>query len=554
MIMDKSLVNCSNEDALLAKISQLRSEKEDKVAIEDFVSADILKKEIAVLEEKVSTQRKLSKEQCGNAVNVSQNGQAKSMQSLEMQLQELLRKEDYEGAALLQKKIKDLKSDLQGLLDKKDYKKAAAVQCQLKGVQGGCASADKENLPPTSGASLEDQILKLDTEISECVRQEDYSGASVLKEKRASLQVQAVAVPSDPVIAAPVSMKDKLEEMIVNQDFTGCAELKREIDKLQSELDAALQKCDFEGAAECKAKLTGVPRTMPLQNAAAAGGKTTTKGTAKGTDSRREAVDVQVSDLLLSDEVLPSSVNLRRVQVLSIGRLDAVPVPPGSKGKAVGKGKSKSKGKGKGERQNCRIMYLGKDGYVCSAIAYGADVVRIPNDKPDCEIDICNLVTRAGQPGMLSFCAETGIVHHMKTHHLQELVFPYDTLNVTDDFASLDHVQGKDEGAYVALVVQVTKSEERQTWETGQPYTIVEGYDMFRMPTGKIMMWHFLETDFELKNAYIFRGVQVAPETAWNAQQQSYLPRADGRKTVKCNSRTAVEDVSHVHKIMEYFS
>ena len=66
-------------------------------------------------------------------------------------------------------------------------------------------------------------------------------------------------------------------------------------------------------------------------------------------------------------------------------------------------------------------------------------------------------------------------------------------------------------------------------------------------------MWHFSEYEFYYKELYIFREMQVALVMVWNSEQQSYLTRADERKTVQCSPRMAVEDVSHASEIVEYF-
>ena len=49
------------------------------------------------------------------------------------------------------------------------------------------------------------------------------------------------------------------------------------------------------------------------------------------------------------------------------------------------------------------------------------------------------------------------------------------------------------------------------------------------------------------------RGLKVVAETMWSNDEGRYVPCTDRVQTVECSSRTAVEDVSHVAAITEYF-
>ena len=71
---------------------------------------------------------------------------------------------------------------------------------------------------------------------------------------------------------------------------------------------------------------------------------------------------------------------------------------------------------------------------------------------------------------------------------------------------------------------------------------------------GPLRMWRFEEEDITAGQTYILRGMRVAVESSWDYELMKYMPRADGKRTVECTSRTAAEDVTHVNAIQAYFS
>ena len=66
-------------------------------------------------------------------------------------------------------------------------------------------------------------------------------------------------------------------------------------------------------------------------------------------------------------------------------------------------------------------------------------------------------------------------------------------------------------------------------------------------------LWRFEEGDVQQGLIYIARGLKVVADTYWNAEQWKYVPRDDGSKTVECCWRTALEDVTQVSGIAQYF-
>ena len=54
-------------------------------------------------------------------------------------------------------------------------------------------------------------------------------------------------------------------------------------------------------------------------------------------------------------------------------------------------------------------------------------------------------------------------------------------------------------------------------------------------------------------NAYVMRGLKVAEETIWDDEKWKYVARGDGTKKAECKERTAMEDVTHIDEIMDFF-
>ena len=49
------------------------------------------------------------------------------------------------------------------------------------------------------------------------------------------------------------------------------------------------------------------------------------------------------------------------------------------------------------------------------------------------------------------------------------------------------------------------------------------------------------------------RGLKVAEETIWDNEKWKYVARGDGTKKAECKDRTAMEDVTHIDEIMNFF-
>ena len=52
---------------------------------------------------------------------------------------------------------------------------------------------------------------------------------------------------------------------------------------------------------------------------------------------------------------------------------------------------------------------------------------------------------------------------------------------------------------------------------------------------------------------YILRGLKVVQAEKWSHEDDKYMPRLDGARSLDCTFRTAVEDVSEVKSITQLF-
>lgn len=132
-------------------------------------------------------------------------------------------------------------------------------------------------------------------------------------------------------------------------------------------------------------------------------------------------------------------------------------------------------------------------------------------------------------------------------------VFPYDVSAVSQDLATWAYIQGCSIGQFVSLVVSVLSVEHKWTDSAADPYEVVYGRDMDAVATGALRLWRFEEGDLKQGSIYIIRGLKVVAETRWSHELYKYAPLDDGSKTVECFWRTALEDVTQVREIAQFF-
>ena len=169
------------------------------------------------------------------------------------------------------------------------------------------------------------------------------------------------------------------------------------------------------------------------------------------------------------------------------------------------------------------------------------------------DVDLSDVKTRLGQPGVLYWDERTSMVKHVAS----DLVpFSYDTSDITQDLATREFVQSAQIGSFVGLVLRVHQVEQGETIDKQETYLSVRGVDMDGQFFGPIRLWRWTEHDAHMRQdgVYIIRGLKVVKETEWSNDRWAYVPREDGTQTLESSFRVAVEDVSHVQDITQYFS
>ena len=261
---------------------------------------------------------------------------------------------------------------------------------------------------------------------------------------------------------------------------------------------------------------------------------------------------ISIADLYEYDVPIPSRVNLEYVHILCVGKKRSVPGKGGGKGKKKGKGKDKGKGKAQ-DREEAQVVYLGQDGFVICTAAFRACVQKMPQELPVGLVDVQNLRPRPGQTGLLHWEETTRVVKRLvETDGGFPQAFPYDTSAVSQDLATCGYIQESQLGQFVALVFLAISVEDRWTESAGDPYALVIGRDMDGVTT-TLRLWRFEEGDVQQGLIYIARGLKVVAATYWDADRWKYVPRDDWSKAVECCWRTALEDVTHVSGIAQYF-
>ena len=201
-------------------------------------------------------------------------------------------------------------------------------------------------------------------------------------------------------------------------------------------------------------------------------------GMASGRGMHLPAVSAPVMSMAeLSNEssAVPSAVSLKGVVMLSLGIASSVP----KKGKGKTKGKP-NKGNGKdggkdAQREKCKAMYVGQEGRVLCIVAFGSNVdTGFPDSMLDGLVDVCNVRPKLGERTTLVWDGSSKLIKHLRPHMDHSVRFEYDCSTVCDDFGTIAHAQGKDNGAMVALVMKVTSLEELES-SNGEPYLVVRG-------------------------------------------------------------------------------
>ena len=70
---------------------------------------------------------------------------------------------------------------------------------------------------------------------------------------------------------------------------------------------------------------------------------------------------------------------------------------------------------------------------------------------------------------------------------------------------------------------------------------------------GPVLLWGYGAAEMQSDCIYIIRGLKVVQAKRWSHEDNKYMPRLDGARSLDCTYRTAVEDVSEVRTITQIF-
>ena len=206
--------------------------------------------------------------------------------------------------------------------------------------------------------------------------------------------------------------------------------------------------------------------------------------------------------------------------------------------------------------QSSQTVYFGDaEGNVICSLAYGDAVKNIPPEGAlNSLVNVSALKPRPGQLDILYLTEDTKITQVLEpVDQPTSPVFPYNVSCTSKDFATFEFLQGMKVGEYVALVIKVLGVDAKTTADKGESYLVVTGVDMDKAVIAHLRLWRYEEGDVVEGNAYIMRGLKVAEETIWDDEKWKYVARGDGTKKAECKERTAMEDVTHIDEIMDFF-
>ena len=129
---------------------------------------------------------------------------------------------------------------------------------------------------------------------------------------------------------------------------------------------------------------------------------------------------------------------------------------------------------------------------------------------------------------------------------------PYDVSRFCTSFGTYAYAQECGVGSLIDVAMYIRLCEQRHTG-SGDPYLLINGFDMNGHNLWPVRLWRFEEGDMQTNTTYMIRGLKVVHEKYYCEIQGKYLPKPNGQKTVDGCWRSAIEDVSQVSEITACF-
>ena len=421
----------------------------------------------------------------------------------------------FDEAALL---LQEWKKKAEDKMHVAEYKAQLALMLEHKDYQGA-ARLQKEQKQ----------------RVAKSIAEPDYTGlvqmqkATATEGSKGSYLDQAAAEGHASAEVYAAQYKAELALMLEQKDYKGAARLQKEQKERMAKLIA---DHDYTGLVQMK--------------------KATASEGGKGSP-------IDIKSFLDQASCTPTVVQLKDVYVLSMSKVNTVPIKGKGKGKAKGKGKGKEKGKAVGKdksgsaREECQAIYVTQEGHVACIMAFGAQVVQMPKHVPQGAVRVYGLRAKQGYVGILTWEADTKLVCLGPFGSASGPTCPYMNSAATDGLATCNSVHHKSLGEYVDFVIKVNSAQEYMSSINGEPYLRIHGFDMENNHVWPLFMWRFKEGDLVNNRIYILRGMKVVKETQWCVHSHAWMPFEDARQKIECSFRTAVEDVTDVQTIKEYF-
>ena len=90
-----------------------------------------------------------------------------------------------------------------------------------------------------------------------------------------------------------------------------------------------------------------------------------------------------------------------------------------------------------------------------------------------------------------------------------------------------------------------------------EPYLVVHGTDWENVQTGPLRIWRYSEKDLDANptgRIWMLRGMKVTYATQWDSLSRGYIRAQPESMIPEACVHTAIEDVTEVNAIMNFFS
>ena len=398
---------------------------------------------------------------------------------------------------------------------------------------------------------------ELETKLAEMLAREDYFGAAAVKEEMRLYAVTTVGHGSQtatgPMVAAGTSARDARAKRVEEEEQE--EERQAKLRCARDQLKKCIEAEDYMGAAAAKAKVSELMGAELCSQRSAASGSV-----AGQRPSSLETLAGRLSSIKDLSERLPSvcaPVQLEGVTLLAVGKVSEAPRHEKGAGKGEQGKKGKKGKKGKAPLQPIQPVYFGDGlGNVICTLATGNSISRIPAaGRENAYVDITALKPQAGELGVLYWTENTQMTLRLQPGDSgPPYVFPYDTIaEYSNNFASMTFAQECEVGTYVAIAMRVTDVQPKWTVDKSEPYMQLMGVDTEGVSVGPLRLWKYEEIDIELGNSYVVRGLRVNNDRVWNEAKWMWIRSAEAPKIVECSVRSAIEDVTCVDAVTQYF-